>query len=89
MPIPADTIRHLLERHGLRPSAKRFAILTILANAGEWMTCEDVAMSISREWPTTERASISQSLCQLADAAVVESRPDGEKRQYRLVSEEQ
>lgn len=88
MPIPAETIRRLLERHGLRKSAKRFAILTILASDGDWMNCEDVAVSASREWPTTERASIFQSLCQLADAAVVESRIDDDARQLRLVSQE-
>jgi Fe2+ or Zn2+ uptake regulation protein len=85
VPIPADSIRQLLKAHGLRPSAKRFAILTILANAKDWTTCEEIAGVVASEWPTMERASVSQCLCQLVDTNVVELSVAGEGRRFRLV----
>jgi Fe2+ or Zn2+ uptake regulation protein len=81
-------MRQLLNAYGLRPSAKRFAILTILSTRGDWMSCEEVASAVAHEWPTTERASVSQCLCQLTGAKLVESSAEGGSRRFRLVPRE-
>jgi Fe2+ or Zn2+ uptake regulation protein len=77
-------MRQLLKAHGLRPSVKRFAILTFLSTREDWMSCEEVASAVAREWPTTERASVLQCLCQLTEAELVESSLEGGVRRYRL-----
>jgi Fe2+ or Zn2+ uptake regulation protein len=77
-------MRQLLNAYGLRPSAKRFAILTILSTRRDWISCEEVASAVAHEWPTTERASVSQCLCQLTEAELVESSLEGGVRRYRL-----